>query len=375
MTKITYECWLCDQFGNHVVPVPDIRALAWGWAANAVGACTAVLPIGYARYLRNTDTVLEINRRIEGVADAPPRVFLIEDSDREQDGKRRTLTLHGVDLMAILARHIIDYAAGSSGASKTDYPSDIIRALVIENIGSSATNTDRRLDSSIFSVQAAQSFGTSMTKKASRRNLLTTCQEVARTSYENGTAVYFDMALTGFNPITFQFRVFSGIRGIDHSATSASPITLSIEDGHLRDVKIQYIASNAANIARVNGAGREDVRLTELVEAANSAWRAGPFARKEINYGDSGLTTSASLISAGDDVLIARKPRRRLSATIMQSDTLVIGREFGLGDKIGVGAPGLGDEERFDAYINSGQFAYTRAGEKARVRIYSEAVI
>lgn len=371
---ITYEIILCDQYGTHLREIKDFYLLEWSWNANAVGALSLDLPIKYASYLRMPDAVIEINRHISGVVDEAPRAFFVRKYAKSQKGKRRALNLRGHDANGLLDRRITDYNAGTSYTNKTDYATDLIRSFVIENMGSSATDANRILNSAIFSVQSALGLGYSFNKQATRRNLLTTLQEVARTSYENGTAVYFDLVTVSVNPLVLQLRLFSPIRRVNRTSTGAQPLTLSIEDGQLTEIEVEYDWEDEINAVRAAGAGTGTARLTSLRTSTRQT--ASPWARSEALFSNPQLTMAGQLEAAGDAYLAQHRPRKRMTATLQQGASVVIGRDFYLGDKLSVVAPGLGEFERFDAYINSALFTVKRdRGEEAHVRLYTEAML
>jgi hypothetical protein len=71
-------------------------------------------------------------------------------------------------------------------ASKSAAADDLIKAFVRENCGPSATDTTRNYSSSYWSVAADIGAAPTIAKAASRRNLLTTCQEIAQAATQAG---------------------------------------------------------------------------------------------------------------------------------------------------------------------------------------------
>ncbi len=262
----------------------------------------------------------------------------------------QVMSLTCVDGIDLLRRRIIDYDAGSSQAQKTGYLDNVLKALVRENLGSSASDTDRRLSTGVFQVQAdvSGSIAISDTIFVHRRNLLQACQDIAKRAAQTGQYLSFDVVWTG---TMYEFRTYAGWRGSDRRQSGVNPITLSLGNGSLSEItedtdwepevsRMVVTASGAPNVETV-------VRVTSTSRASQS-----PFSYTEdtinASYGSTGDSSWATTLG-----YMGLRDRRARQVYTAKANPDAVGFQYGVqyqyGDVIPVEAFGQIVDCRLDA--------------------------
>lgn len=319
-------------------------------AVNQVGALTLTLPPAFPlTYLQRDGRVLVYR----SVADVPPRldmdaVWLIVGVQRllSERGEQRTVVT-AVDAVDLLRRRIVAYAAGSAQAAKTAAADDLIKAVVRENLGSSATDTSRQLSPSLFSVSADITQGISISKAFSRREVLKVCQEVADACAQAGTYLAFDVV---WNGATLEFRTYTQWRGVDHRFPGgANPVLLSPDTGSLTAASYATDYRDEVTYAYAGGQGEGSDRA---VGTSTDSTRAtlSPFARIEAWVDARNTASSTTLADEADAAVRAGRPRVLFSCTVnADSPGAMFGKEYGFGDVVTAQAFGVNVDCRLDA--------------------------
>jgi hypothetical protein len=206
----------------------------------------------------------------------------------------------------------------------------MMKVIVRENMGASAVAA-RDLTANGFSVQVDLSLGPSMSKAFAWRNVLTVLQEIADAAKIAGTAVYFDIVPT--SDTTCEFQTFANIRGNDHSATSAQPVTIGVEFGSLATPAYEEDRSAEANYVYAGGQGegasRVIVEVSDSTRIGASVWN-----RQEVFADARNEDTTDKVTAVARAALKAGEPTKRFSGNVVDTPGCRYGIEWGFGDKL-----------------------------------------
>lgn len=133
----------------------------------------------------------------------------------------------GDDLGNVLKRRIIDYPKESVYAYKTGYTQDVMVAYIHENLGTGATNSNRRSGSGYltgFEVVPTGGIngGIMWDGDLSGNNLFTALQDMSSASDNAGSPVDFQVVWVNNH---FQANVHKGRLGTDRSSYMVNPLT------------------------------------------------------------------------------------------------------------------------------------------------------
>jgi hypothetical protein len=206
-----------------------------GWV-NDISYCSVTLPGNFhATYktMIDVDYMVEFWRHPAQGAMRLESVFFVRDIIYEEDFKGNDIIiLAGPDGNDLLNRRIVAYAAGSSQSDKTNQADDMMKEIVTENLGSSAT-APRDLTDLNFTVAGDVTAAPSITKAFSWRNVLDVLQDIVAISAENGTDLYFDVVpvVISSSEIGFEFRTYTDQPGQDRTFMTANRPSSSARNG------------------------------------------------------------------------------------------------------------------------------------------------
>lgn len=334
-----YEILLLDPFGVQLAVLDGFTSLDYVRTVNGVGSLSLTIPKMYDDLMFrgndiNIDSRIEIRRRIGSGSfqlDTSTQWLIRNAKKILTDKGDRYTTLSAKDVNDLLDRRIVAYASGSAQAEKTTVCDDLIKAIVRENLGSSATDTARDW-SSYLAVQADLSLAPSIGKAFSRRNVLQVLQEIALSSYQAGTYLAFDVVATSQSQL--EFRTYIGQRGIDHRwPTSTSPLLFGAEFGNLTDIVRGYDHSEEVTYGYSGGQGQGASRA---IGTASDSVRIGqsPFGRIE-QFSDARQTSSATLLADEADMIVKNGlPKNTFEARIIDTPQATYGLHYGFGDYV-----------------------------------------
>lgn len=306
----------------------SINRIDLAYAEAAIGAMTLVVPeTGLTPENFSVDQILEFWRGEQGnLYREGERVWFIR-SWEFSDGY---VTIKAVDQNDLLNARVIAYAANTAYTDKTDNADDMMKAFVRENLGSSATDSTRRL--SAISIQPDAGAAPSVDKACSREKLLSVLRSLAKSSIEKGTYLTFDLVCTG--PGLFDFRTYTGQRGADHGASGLSPLTFSIGAGNLSKVVFREDHSDEETFCYAGGLGQESNRV--VVGVAGAGATSSPWNRREFFWDGRSTYDTAILTNEAQSELRARRARRSIEATVQQTAGFRYGIEYNYGDLVAV---------------------------------------
>ena len=344
-----YSIWfLHPATGDLLALVEEFAELSYTKVVNAVGAFTLKMPaqtsapgVVFDPSLIHEDTRIAVWRKPAQGVRILDFVGFVRYFDRRTENDNLYYIMSGLDLNYLLDSRIVAYYAGSAQADKTDQADDMMKAIVRENLGSTATDmlssTTRDLPQTDtgFSVQADAGLGNSVSKAFAYRNILLVLQEIADASHETSEAasVYF-----GIVPLSqgweCEFRTNIQQWGLDHRYPSGAQgaVIFSLEFGDITDVSRFTDWRNERTYVYAGGQGENVLRD---IQVASDAARIGasPFNRREDFVDARNATTSAQVLDAANAGLRAGRPRNTFTARWVDA-TKVYGRDFGHGDYI-----------------------------------------
>lgn len=351
------------------------ETLAAARSVSSVGALSLALvhrpgKLGYGYFDYPSDTRIAVYRKPTGGAWRllGDTIWFVRKTDLvlAEDGTEQIL-ITAYDANHLLTRRIIAYDAGSSEADKTAEADAMMKAIMRENYGSLATDTDR--DISSLSIDADLAAGTtpSISKSFSRRAVLATLQEIAQASFvEDGTYIAFDVIAA--NPDQLAYRNFIGQRGQDRRwPDGISPIILSPDRGNLTNVQRVDDYSTEATFIYAGGQGEGTSRL---VATASDPIRLNqsPFGRIEAWKDARNTETAAALQDEADSFLRSRRPKQTFSAKVLDTNSSTFDLHYRFGDFVTADFGGVRMDCRLDAF----KVSVSSSGEAIDINLRAE---
>lgn len=318
---------------------------------NGIGTLELVLPAGVidpALYRR--DYLVSILRSVDG---APPillhdQVYFLRIVDLADDPNGiETDTLHGHDCNDLLRRRCIAYYTKSAQAEKTAPADNMIKAIVRENLGATASDyaggAARGIAANVLVIDTDTSLGPSISRAfAWRGPMIDTLRDIADSSRQQGTYLAFDLTATPGAPLAF--RTFIGQRGIDRRNQM---IALSVETGTLTSPQIRFDYSDEKTAIYAGGQGEESDRIVQTaVDAARSG--LSRYGRIEDFISSQG-STDATVLADARAQLVAKRPRISFTAQFTDSPAVQYGRDILFGDQVRAAYRGMTFDCRIDA--------------------------
>lgn len=348
--------------------ITQFHKLEYVLVENDIGALTLTLPDTYSSTLFATDTILEVYRTLDGVTSLEGEtIWFVRDTSLTLNQAGEWLfTVVAFDAKELLKRRIVNNYAGSAQAAKTDQADDMMRAIVREQLGSSASS-DAAGIRYIIGVEADQGANLAISKSFAWRNVLAVLQDIAGEVLNAGQHIAFHVVKnTGsFNELEFKAR--SGQWGIDHSQSSGQAIVFSPDNGSLSDIQILFDARDEITVGRGGGEGEGELRqlATGYVPSAvaRSYWN-----RREAFVDARNTRTLAQLASEVSAYVISKLARWRFTGKVQQTDDLEYGVEYRWGDKVVASAHGLS----FDSIIKIVHVTADAGGETIDITLSAE---
>lgn len=326
MTK--YEAKFHDSGGNFVTYLNEFERLQWIKSLNDVGTLEFRIPAFYLPYSTyQKDGRLEIWRFPEHAQEQLVGVYFLYKRRRETIAGIDTVSVWGVDQNHLLARRIIDAAAGSAGADKSGAADTVMREYVLENLGASAS-ADRQMSG--VSLETAKTLGPTVTKGASRDNLLMTLQALSMLAAQKGTRVFFE--IVPFSATSFQFQTFSPQRGTYRGLSATNGQLVLAEDrGTLANTVLEEDAASEVTMAYAGGLGIDDMRNVQntgdlsktginRIEIFRDSWNSG--------------TSNNALLDEARSIIRELRPRISFKGEIVNNADNEYGVHWGFGDTV-----------------------------------------
>lgn len=359
----TYEVWLCNDRGERLTLL-DPFEFEYSRVVGGYGYVSVTLPYDDILFnLAKVDFQIHIYRAPDGGKLSLYNAYFLRNKSATDFSNHVTeMRFSGPDLREILARRIVAYAADEAEALKADNADDMMKAMVRENLGSSAASA-RDYSNNGFSVAPDTTSGPSITKAFAWKNVLTSLQQIHQTSVTAGTPTFFDIEIAIPNPFlgtpTLRFQTYTDYPGRDLRTLSTGGFGFSKEFGNLSFVHYEEDYYGEANYIYAGGQGTGALR--DVQEASDSdRIGASIWNRRELFANASGASTSAGVTGAANERLNEKRPKKMLRADLLDTDDTKFQRDWDCGDYVTVKAFG----RQFDEIIRVVSVKVARNGSE-----------
>lgn len=260
------------------------------------------------------------------------------------DGPTPTLTDEGLAMVEFQCQDALGWILSGRAIPYNDYnvytqkvaaADNLLKAFVRENAGTLATDTARSLADWMNVADDVGAAPSQAVDGVAYRMLLDVLIEIVNASANDATTptwLGFDVALADQLSGLLEFRTYTSQRGVDHRHPGGNPpIVLSPERGNLGNVKTGWVLRDGATAIYAAGAGVGSIRATAT--ASDAALIAmSPFGRREKVVDGSQIVDPAALQALAYAELRANKPRKYMTARLVETETCLRGVHFDYGD-------------------------------------------
>lgn len=324
-----YEAVWYTHEGVRKGVIQAFNSLEYVKTQNAIGSLVIVMPRGLMQYDEfQVGDIFEVWREKGGVLELQNETaYFLQDWEFYTDSAgAEYIQLKANDANWLLDTAIVWAYAGSAAASKTDYPDDMMKAIVEEQLGATSAIASRTKLTCAPDLSAG---GDEITKALAYRNVLDVVTDIAEQAKEAGVNLYFDVVRTA--PGTFEFRTYTGQRGQDHGRLSGDPRLVGKQYGNLSEATFGTYHADERNDILVGGQGEDESRL--LVERYNTARMfASKWNRREYFKDSRDEETTAALNSDGDAALEEFAPKQVLTGTLNDTPGMQYNIHYQFGD-------------------------------------------
>lgn len=331
--RAVYDIRVADDYGRRLTVLGN----QWSSfrATRVVGGIgSLVLTVPYSRAMQallRKDYRISISRTLPGGSPSLlfDQVYLIQRPVIFNSGGTDVIEIPCVDCNDLLRRRIIPYYAGSAQSQVTGPIDDSMKALVRENLSTSASDydgdTSRALPAGLFTVETDHGLGPSLTAAYAWRNLLDALRDLSDAAREGGIYTTYDIVATPGQPL--QFRTYVGQCGIDRRGIMPP---LSVQTGTLREPRLEYDWMDEITVAYAGGRGEQSDRI---VQTATDTTRLAQsvFGRVE-DFTQSNGETTATVLADAQSRLAAGRPRVVATGQYQDSGSVLFGRNINYGD-------------------------------------------
>jgi len=363
-----YQAELLHPVTLQSYPLTNWSRLSYVKNVNDVGWVDLELQGDFAIGLERlfTDWRIVIWREIVGGRRYVDFVGFVRDPERSYiDGRRETI-LSGPCATELLDRPIVAYDASTSQTDKNDYADDVMKELLDENLGSSATDSDRDI-SSYLTIQGDVSAATSIRIKCARKPLLETLRSVASKSQQTlSTAAFFGVVPLN-NGRELEFRTKIGQWGQDHRHPDGvdGAVVFSVERGNMDRVSQKIVTSQERNVIYALGEGqRENRKVIEIEDTTRS--KATVLNRREAVYDYANVATDDELTDGANGRIEEAQPYENFSFEAVSIRDCQYGVHWELGDRVTV--IDLNGQAR-DVYISQVAVNVDQNGEHVAIKV------
>lgn len=340
--RAQYEVWLGTPTGQRLALLDSFVKLDYVLALNAVSRWSVTIPRDKvdASFI-GRDMTVAIWRATSGRPAQLQTVGFVRQIGYRGDGSNDLLTLGGPDANYLLSARIVAYDADTAETAKEDYADDLMKAVVAENLGSSAA-TGRDLSGYGLSIDGDLSLGPSVKLAFAHRNVLDVLQEVADMAAEAGTPVYFRLQPVILSGTEIGYTFVTGVNQLNADRTYASdqPTVFSRSWGNLEAPDLQYDYNDEVTYLYAGGQGEGDDR--EIVTASDTVrMNVSPWGRREDWQDARNQNDTDGLDSAAAAGLEAGRPTASFVGTIKDTPQTRYGIEWDFGDRVAVSEFGL----------------------------------
>lgn len=355
---MSLEVWIDDPTGARISHLDKLQTLDLIQSVNKVGQFNATISSDLDKIVLQRDNLLEFWQ--DGALEAVGFIRYWKFSGLDK------ITIRGPDIKHLLERRIVAYAAESAQSKKSDQADDMMKAIIRENFGASATDADRNLTSLGLTVEADVALGPTINLAFAYQNVLEALMKINEASRNAGNEVWYDL-VPGFsssNLLTAEFKTYVNQPGNDRRTASSSPVLIGLDYGNLENAELEYDYREEVNYVYVGGAGEGAERLVREVEDA-TAEGASVWNRIE-GFVDARSDGDTSVLdNKGKAALAEKRGRITFSGEVIDTEQARYGRDWKLGDR--VTARYLGQE--YDCLIAATRQSVSDRGRTVRARL------
>lgn len=352
-----FEIYVLDQAGNAIDVIDDFVSLSYNLTDTFVSTANINLPLGFDPSLLSQDFRYEIYRN--GKLEGDTQFFVTRWN--LTIGQSDSYKVNLWSAKRILKWPIVAYYAGSPQARKTATPADdMMKELVLENLGALATDTNRDL-SALLSVESQTSLAPSVTKSFSRRRIFDILQDISELSAKKGTLLFFDVVKFGD---FLQFQTYTDQRGADLT----NEVRFGTEFVNITDVVITHDWSELINFAYAGGQGEginRDVQVAfETSRIAESLWGRA----KEGFFNASQENKSSGVLDAAEELVRKGREKIGVSGKLVPGGATKYNLDFSFGDMVTIEESGL----TFDVRVSPVSVRVSEGQEEIDIRFRVE---
>lgn len=357
-----YELWLVTDAGERLALLERAISFTYTHATGSNGFFSVTLPGTFPReFLQIGRRVLFFRQPRSGAMGLDFVGFIRRIVTNTDANFQKTRTVQGYGPNWLLGGRIVYAAAGSPGAEKTGAADDVMKAIVREQMGTSAA-TARALNSSYFSVQADSGMGPTITKAFAYRNVLDTLSELSQVARQAGTETFYQVLpldTTRFQFVTSTAQLGRDLRG--------SGMVFGEEFGNLRNARLSEDWGDECNFGYGLGPGEggaREIRTAEDTTRSGIAW----YGRREVAKDARNQTTNGTTAAAQSAIVNAR-PVTSFSGDIVSTAGALYGVQWRFGDRVDVNYDG----RQFEALIRAVTVDVDESGKEqisARLEAY-----
>ena len=358
----SYRIWLCDPRGTRLELIDNFNNMTYARAHGNIGRATIQLPMNAInRKLLEPDYIWQIWRTPPGGLSRLRFAGMARKFRYFESNNRDMIDIEVEDGVGLLYSRIVAYAARSSQASKDDVVDDIMKAIVRENLGGSATDTDRDLSAYDFEVQTDVGLGPSTTVAVAHKFVGEALDNLFWDSASQGTPVFYDvqpkLTSTGLGWV---FLTATGQLGSDRTYSSGMPAVFSRNFGNLESPDLTFDHTQEVTVVYAGGQGEGSFREIVEVEATGRRQQS-PWNRREIFDNSSNLSSTTELTRRAGQLRREGRPRKKFVAKLKDSKQTRFGVDWDYGDKVVVKAYGVS----FNAHINAFSMGVDQDGNES----------
>lgn len=359
-----------DRFrpdGTRIDSIQNFNTLSYVRTENEIGALVLTIPLKAFKYEDwSVNQVLEIWREKNGVLELQNETaYFVQDWELYNDAGQHMIAVFAKDANWLLDTRIVAHYAGSTDSTKTDYADDMMKEIVYSNMGAGTTDTDRVLSG--FTIAPDTSASVSITRSFAWGQLTGVMQDICNSATEQGTYTCFDVVRT--SPCNFEFRTYTGQRGVDHGRTSGDVRLVGEIYGNLEDARLGTYHGEEWNYVYAGGEGEEYARIIETASDAARIGQGYPYNRREYFQDARQQATTDAVYSDAYAALGEGKPKQVMSGKLVDTYGMQFGIHYGFGDIVSVEA----FDTAVDCHVTSVGVKYdAENGEQIDIRLRGE---
>jgi hypothetical protein len=348
------EIYLDSPDGVRIALLDQVTSYEYALLVNEPGPFSIRLPYNFDRSMIGVDYIIEIWRGIEGTNLRMDYCGFIRTLEFGDENGLPYTEIGGFSTMELLKRRTARDNGATVNTTLTNEADDLLKAIFTDQFGADSIAA-RNLTAVAggVTVQADNAAAPSQTKEFKHKTVYDVMLEIAQTSKEAGTELYFDVvpvigSITTGN-LGFNFETYIGQRGSDRTFDSNNPVYIGPDWENLINGSLTYDYSNEINVVTVLGKGdgpaQETVERTDPTRIATSIWnrREGIKTASNAASGD-----TAALNAEGDAFLSENKPKLHFTGDIQETQSFRYGYNWFFGDRVTIQYCGM----EKDANIN-----------------------